>query len=107
MVVPMADTADTAGEVALRQAMDAEAKRVIVDCTYSGRGHLEASHRWAGLSTWLGLPVVILSAVLASGAGALRATAAVASPAPARRCGPLPLHPDPPRAASSGRRERR
>jgi hypothetical protein len=63
MVGAMAD------EAALRQALDTEAKRVIVDCTYSGRGHLEASHRWASLNTWLGLPVVILSAVLASGAG--------------------------------------
>jgi hypothetical protein len=49
--------------------MDAEAKRVIVDCPYSGRGHLEVSHHWAGWDTWLGLPVVVLRALLASGAG--------------------------------------
>lgn len=56
-------------EAALRQALNDEAKRLIVDCTYSGRGHQQASLRWGTWHTWLGLPTVVGSAILASGAG--------------------------------------
>jgi hypothetical protein len=51
------------------QALRDEAKRLIIDCTYSGRGHQEAGATWATVNAWLGLPIVILSAALASGAG--------------------------------------
>jgi hypothetical protein len=56
-------------EAERRKALDDEAKRLIIDGTYSGRGHQEASAIWSTVNAWLGLPIVILSAVLASGAG--------------------------------------
>jgi hypothetical protein len=52
-----------------RKTLDDEAKRLVIDCTYSGRGHQEASATWSTVNAWLGLPIVVLSAVLASGAG--------------------------------------
>lgn len=56
-------------ESELRLALDREIKRLLIDCTYSGRGHLVAGARWAWANTFLGLPVAILGALLASGAG--------------------------------------
>ncbi len=53
----------------VREALRDEAKRLIVDSTYSGRGHQTAGRRWSGINTWLGLPTTILTTLLASGAG--------------------------------------
>jgi hypothetical protein len=53
----------------LRDALDAEAKRLIVDTTYTGRGHQAAGGRWATLSYWLGVPTAVATALLAGGAG--------------------------------------
>ena len=57
------------GDPELRQAVDREAKRLLVDCIYSGRGHLVAGARWGWVNTFLGLPIAVLGAALASGAG--------------------------------------
>ncbi len=46
-----------------------EIKRIEEDSLYSSKGHFVASGRWSNTSTWLGLPVAILSAV--GGASAL------------------------------------
>lgn len=40
-----------------------------MDATYSGRGHLSAGRLWASWALYLGLPLAILSAASASGAG--------------------------------------
>lgn len=58
-----------ADDTALRAALDAEAKRLIVDTTYTGRGHQAAGGRWATLNYWLGLPTAVGTALLAGGAG--------------------------------------
>lgn len=56
-------------ETALRSALDDEAKRLIVDSIYTGRGHQQAGGRWATYNTWLGVPTAIGTALLAGGAG--------------------------------------
>src|SRR5687768_11412743 len=53
----------------IRQAITVEAKRLIVDSTYTGRGHQTAGGRWAKYDHWLGLPTSIAGALLAGGAG--------------------------------------
>lgn len=55
--------------VAIREAIAVEAKRLIVDSTYSGRGHQAAGGRWARYDHWLGLPTSMAGALLAGGAG--------------------------------------
>jgi hypothetical protein len=57
-----------ATDQARRRALDDEAKRLIVDATYSGRGHQQAGRRWTALNHWLGIPSEIGSALLGSGA---------------------------------------
>ena len=58
-----------ANEAALHQALNTEAKRLIVDATYTARGHMVAGVRWSMYSYWLGLPTSIASTLLAGGAG--------------------------------------
>jgi hypothetical protein len=48
--------------------IDDEAKRLYIDCMYSGRGHQVAGHRWSSVHFWLGSPAAVLSAVLGIGA---------------------------------------
>lgn len=50
------------------RALDDEAKRLIIDCVYSGRGHQEDAKRWQWANTVLGLPAEIITALMASGA---------------------------------------
>jgi len=57
-----------APEDALRRALEKEAKRLIEDCLYSGRGHQSAGQFWRAMNTWLGLPSAIASPLLATGA---------------------------------------
>ncbi len=57
-----------ATEEALRKALEKEAKRLIEDCLYSGRGHQSAGQFWRAMNTWLGLPSAIASPLLATGA---------------------------------------
>lgn len=45
-----------------------EAKRLYVDATYSGRGHLQSCARWQQWDTRLGVPATIMSSILAAGA---------------------------------------
>jgi len=59
----------SANETELRLALDAEAKKLIVDSTYTGRGHQTAGGRWSTYNYWLGLPTAVASALLAGGAG--------------------------------------
>lgn len=58
-----------ADDTTLRAALNDEAKRLIVDSTYTGRGHQAAGGRWAVYNNWLGLPTAVASALLAGGAG--------------------------------------
>jgi hypothetical protein len=44
------------------------AKRLYIDATYSGRGHLESCARWQRWNTWLGVPATVASSILAAGA---------------------------------------
>src|SRR5688572_5143249 len=44
------------------------AKRLYIDATYSGRGHLESCSRWQRWNTWLGVPATVASSILAAGA---------------------------------------
>ncbi|MGA2307460.1 MAG: SLATT domain-containing protein [Acidimicrobiales bacterium] len=52
-----------------KKALWNEANRVIIDSTYSGRSHQAMGTFWDRLNRWLGIPTVILSALLAGGAG--------------------------------------
>ena len=54
---------------AVRRAIRDEAKRLIIDCTYTGRGHQIAGQYWAGFNAWLGLPSAAASALIATGGG--------------------------------------
>lgn len=54
----------------VRTAIRDEAKRLIIDSTYSGRGHQTGGQRWATINAWLGLPTAIVSALSATGAAA-------------------------------------
>jgi hypothetical protein len=54
----------------LERAIRDEVKRLIIDCTYTGRGHQTAGQFWAGVNSWLGLPAAIISALIAVGAAA-------------------------------------
>jgi hypothetical protein len=56
-------------ETGIRNAFELEAKRLIVDSTYTGRGHQAAGNRWATYNYWLGLPTAVASALLSGGAG--------------------------------------
>lgn len=53
----------------LRKALWEEANRVVIDATYSGRAHQMMGTDWNGINRFLGLPAVILSTLLAGGAG--------------------------------------
>ncbi len=55
-------------ESKLRQGLKNEAKRLYVDATYSGRGHMQSCSRWQKWNTLLGVPATILSSILAGGA---------------------------------------
>ncbi len=57
------------GSSHLQDALNREAKRLIVDCTYSGRSHQTAGRRLATLNTWLGGSSTVVSAALSSAAG--------------------------------------
>ncbi|MDP9357504.1 MAG: SLATT domain-containing protein [Chloroflexota bacterium] len=52
----------------LRGALNDEAKRLILDAAYSGRGHMEAAAFWQLWDSRLGLPATLLSTLLAAGA---------------------------------------
>jgi hypothetical protein len=56
-------------ETATVKALWEDANRVIIDSTYSGRSHQAMGVFWDKLNRWLGIPSVVLSALLASGAG--------------------------------------
>lgn len=56
-------------EADLRQALKAEAKRLIIDSTYTGRGHQAAGLRMLRWNAWLGIPTTIATALLSSAAG--------------------------------------
>lgn len=56
-------------QAARHQALNTEAKRLLVDCTYTGRGHQAAGRRWSVWNNRLGLPTAIASTLLAGGAG--------------------------------------
>lgn len=45
-----------------------QAKRIYVDASYSGKGHLDAGARWQKWNTWLGVPATVGSSILAAGA---------------------------------------
>ena len=47
---------------------NAEIKRLMVDCIYSGRGHQQAGQFWSAVSHWIGIPSAIISSVLGVGA---------------------------------------
>lgn len=47
---------------------NAEIKRLMIDCIYSGRGHQQAGQFWEAVSHWIGIPGAIISSV--SGVGA-------------------------------------
>ena len=51
------------------KALWEDANRVIIDSTYSGRSHQAMGVFWDKLNRWIGIPSVVLSALLASGAG--------------------------------------
>ena len=53
----------------LKRSLWEEANRVIVDATYSGRSHQAMGVRWDRWNRMLGVPSVVLSALLAGGAG--------------------------------------
>lgn len=57
-----------AEQKSLQQALDDEAKRLIIDCVYSGRGHQEDAKWWQRVHAILGLPTEIVTALVASGA---------------------------------------
>src|SRR5947209_5872709 len=64
------DSLLSADDRTVRQAIRDEAKRLIIDCTYTGRGHQIAGQRWASVNALLGLPSAIASALIATGAAA-------------------------------------
>lgn len=53
----------------LQKALSQEAKRLIIDATYTGRGHQTAGLRMSKWNTWLGVPTTIATALLSSAAG--------------------------------------
>ncbi len=58
----------TNSDSTLRLGLKNEAKRLYVDATYSGRGHMQSCSRWQTWDTWLGVPATVLSSILAGGA---------------------------------------
>jgi len=56
-------------ETATFKALWEDANRVIIDSTYSGRSHQSMGVFWDKLNRWIGIPSVVLGALLASGAG--------------------------------------
>ena len=56
-------------ETAIIAALWEDANRVIIDSTYSGRSHQFMGVFWDKLNRWIGIPSVVLGALLASGAG--------------------------------------
>ncbi len=56
-------------EMATISALWEDANRVIIDSTYSGRSHQTMGIFWDKLNRWIGIPSVVLGALLASGAG--------------------------------------
>src|ERR1700731_263555 len=56
-------------DTATISALWEDANRVIIDATYSGRSHQSMGVFWDKLNRWIGIPSVVLGALLASGAG--------------------------------------
>ncbi len=52
----------------LRSALNEEAKRLIVDALYTGRGHQVAGARWLEIHHWLGVPAAVTTTLLAGSA---------------------------------------
>jgi hypothetical protein len=65
----MSATNRDSDETGMKKALWEDANRVIIDSTYSGRSHQSMGVIWDKLNRWLGIPSVVLSALLASGAG--------------------------------------
>ena len=59
-------TAEKHGFGDLRTGLWAQANTVVIDATYSGRSHQALGTFWERIDHWIGLPAVILSAVLAA-----------------------------------------
>lgn len=60
--------APTPTDEKLRQALFTEARKLIVNTTYAGQGHLEESTRWTWWDSWLGVPATLGTTLLAAGA---------------------------------------
>lgn len=58
----------TARDATLLSKTNAEIKRLMIDCTYSGRGHQQAGQFWEAVSHRIGIPAAIISSVLGVGA---------------------------------------
>lgn len=54
----------------LRDQLRNEAKRLVIDATYSSRGHFAEASRWGRWAFILGLPVAIVGGLSAAGAAA-------------------------------------
>ena len=64
----MTQSAESSTSEALRHALTIEAKKLIVNSTYAGQGHLEESSRWSWWDSWLGVPATLGTTLLAAGA---------------------------------------
>jgi len=53
----------------LRDALRDETKRLIINCTYTMRGHFADNARLSRWDRWIGLPATLASALLSAGAG--------------------------------------
>jgi hypothetical protein len=51
-----------------KEAIIEEAKRIEENCRYTSRGHFVAAHFWSNFHLWVGIPIVILSAVAGTSA---------------------------------------
>ena len=60
---------DAAQEAELRQHLSDESQNIAIDAEYTGRQHLKAGQQWRSRVTFLGLPVTLISAATAGGAG--------------------------------------
>jgi hypothetical protein len=51
-----------------RRAAWEECTKILIDALYSARGHQAAAHRWATVTTFLGIPTAVVTALAAGGA---------------------------------------
>jgi hypothetical protein len=58
----------TDGARTIHRSLIEEAQKLIIDSTYTGRGHHVAGARWLVIHQWLGIPASILTTVLAGSA---------------------------------------